>query len=88
MSYILCISCIYIGEDFGEVSLDLHWEPLNILPNNRFIVPIINDDEPEYTEMFEVWVECVKNCYLPQTKYIITIMDDDGMNITHNVTMS
>ena len=65
----------------SEGPSNLNWLRQSILPDERFIVPIINDDEPEYTEVLEVWVECVENCYLPQTKYIITIIDDDGMNI-------
>ncbi len=85
------IAYVYKGEDFdamgflsGEgVNSNLRWRSARTIPNNRFIVPIIDDDVPEDTEVFEVWVECEEreNCYLPRTKYTVTILDDDGTYI-------
>ncbi len=79
----------YLGEDFNATGLlsnsegnsNLRWRPGNAAPNTRFVIPIIDDDMPEATEMFEVSVECEQseNCYLPRAKYTVTIVDDDGM---------
>lgn len=59
---------------------NVRWGAGNTLPIRCFVVPIVDDDVPEGTEMLEVWVECDynQNCYLPRTKYTITILDDDG----------
>ena len=50
------------------------------LPNVAYEVTILNDDIPEPVEVVEVMVQCVatENCYLPRTRYTITIIDDQG----------
>ncbi len=65
---------------------NLRWRAGNSAPNNRFIVPIIDDDIPEPVEVLEIVVECEDkgNCYLPCTTSTYTIIiyhhyiDDQG----------
>ncbi len=64
----------------GEGNSNLRWRRAAIFPNNRFIVSILVDSIPEPVEVVEVVVACDgnENCYLPRTRYTITIIDDEG----------
>ncbi len=64
--------------DNATARRSLQWEPGNVVPMTRFVVAIMNDEEPEATEEFMVVVECEENCYLEQRVFTVTIMDDDG----------
>ncbi len=66
----------------------MRWRRRNSAPNNRFIVPIIDDEIPEPIEKLEIFVECdaSENCYLPRQSYTITIIDDQGTYSYHAIT--
>ena len=79
------------GEDYISTGLrprignsNLRWAAGNTFPNRRFIVPIIDDDIPEPIEKLEVLIECDgnHNCFIPQRSYTITIVDDQGMQLS------
>ena len=60
---------------------NLRWGRGAILfPDVPYVVTILGDDIPEPVEVVEVIVQCVamENCYLPRTRYTITIIDDQG----------
>ena len=66
-----------VKPDFGGRS-NLRWSGNSSLPNEKFSINITVNDIPEPVEKFEVVLECEMNCYLPQNKYTITIVDDLG----------
>ncbi len=83
---------MHVGSDYADPppqnngGLDdqgnLRWRIINspTLPNVPYVVTILDDDIPEPVEVVEVIVQCVarENCYLPRTRYTITIIDDQG----------
>ncbi|XP_064387511.1 uncharacterized protein LOC135335851 isoform X2 [Halichondria panicea] len=59
---------------------NLRWRAGDTLLHVPYVVTILDDDTPEPVEVVEVIVQCVagENCYLPRTRYTITIIDDQG----------
>lgn len=78
---------LHAGSDYtttglrpGDGNSNLRWRRDAKFPNNQFTVSIKVDNIPEPVEVVEVIVACDgnENCYLPRTRYSITIIDDEG----------
>ena len=81
-----------VRPDSGANS-NLRFRSTRNTPNNAFIVMIMDDDTPEPIEVIDVFLECeaVENCYAPQDRYTITIVDPDGtvylMKLLHAINI-
>ena len=83
------VSCLFIhaaGSDYTAndpapgANSNLRWQTVRADPNREFMVVILDDDVPETVEYLEVVLTCdgIENCYIPQSVYRITIIDDQG----------
>ena len=83
------VSCLFIhaaGSDYTAndpvpgANSNLRWRANRPDPNREFTVDILDDNTPEPVEYLEVVLTCDgnENCYIPQSVYRITIIDDQG----------
>ena len=81
------VSCLFIhaaDSDYTAVdpgaNSNLRWRANRPDPNIEFMVVILDDNVPEPVEYLEVVLTCDgnENCYIPQSVYRITIIDEQG----------
>ncbi len=80
------LCCSVAGSDYniagvipGSGSSNLRYSSTSNIPNNAFTVQILDDDILEAVEVIDVFLECAarENCYVPQNRYTITIVDNE-----------